>query len=376
MRVLAFVCLFLTLVACSRKGGEEPRARAPSAVPVTVATVQVKTVPLQVSAIGTVQALATVSVKPQVSGQLARVFFTEGQDVNVGDRLVEIDPRPFQAVLGQAEATLAKDQALLESAQKDEARYRELLERDLIARQQYDQAHANAGALAATAKADRAVVENARLQVGYTLIRAPIRGRTGAALVREGNIVTANQTELVVINQLTPISVAFAVPENQLADIRGYRERGTLKVEAALRGGAEGVTGELTFIDNRVDPTTGTVQLKATFANTDTRLWPGQFVNVALTLATQPNAIVVPREAVQSGQQGRYVFVVKPDRTAEPRPVTVERDAGNEIVIAQGVTPGEQVVVEGQARLVSGTRVEIKTAAAAPSPAASPATGR
>ncbi|HEY3189923.1 MAG TPA: efflux RND transporter periplasmic adaptor subunit, partial [Solirubrobacteraceae bacterium] len=189
--------------------------------------------------------------------------------------------------------------------------------------------------------------------------------------VREGNVVTANQTELVVINQLTPISVAFAVPENQLADIRGYRERGTLKVEAALRGAGEGVTGDLTFIDNRVDPTTGTVQLKATFANTDTRLWPGQFVNVVLTLALQPNAIVVPREAVQTGQQGRFVFVVKPDRTTELRPVTVARDAGNDVVLAQGVAAGEQVVVEGQTRLAAGTRVEIKTA-----PAASPATGR
>lgn len=375
MRFLAVVCLVVALAACSRKGGEEPRAKAPAAVSVAVAAVETRTVPLQVTAIGTVQTLATVSVKPQVSGQLARVFFTEGQDVNVGDRLVEIDPRPFQAVLAQAEAALAKDQALLESAAKDEARYRELLDRDLIARQQYDQARANAGALAATVKADRAVVDNARLQVGYTLIRAPIRGRTGAALVREGNVVTANQTEIVVINQLTPISVAFNVPENQLADIRGYRERGTLKVEAALRGQPEGMTGDLVFIDNRVDPTTGTVQLKATFANADTRLWPGQFVNVVLTLATQPNAIVVPREAVQAGQQGRYVFVIKPDRTAEPRPVTVAREAGSEVVVERGVQPGEQVVVDGHARLAAGTRVEIRPAGGL-SPAASPATGR
>ncbi len=378
MRVLALTCLLLSLAACSRKGAEEPRAQAPRAVPVTIATVEAKAVPLQVSAIGTVQALKTVSVKPQVSGQLARIFFTEGQDVNVGDRLVEIDPRPFQAVLGQAEAALAKDQALLESAQKDEQRYRTLLERDLIARQQYDQAHANAAALAATVKADGSVVDNARLQVGYTLIRAPIRGRTGAAVVREGNVVTANQTELVVINQLTPITVVFTVPENQLADIRAYRERGTLKVEAALRAQTQTVAGDLTFIDNRVDPTTGTLQLKATFANADTRLWPGQFANVVLTLAVQQNAIVVPREAVQSGQQGSYVFVVKPDRAVEPRPVTVAREAGQEIVIAHGLTAGDQVVTEGQARLAAGTHVEIKTASTAPpaSPSASSRTGR
>src|SRR5262245_2948959 len=336
MRVLAALSLVLALIACSRKGGEDPRAKTPSAVSVAVVPVETKSGPVQVAAIGTVQTLATVSVKPQVSGQLARVFFTEGQDVSVGDRLVEIDPRPFQATLGQAEATLAKDQALLDSAQKDEARYRELLRRELIARQQYDQALANANALAATVKADRAVVDNAKLQVGYTLIRAPIRGRTGAALVREGNVVTANQAELVVINQLTPISVAFNVPENQLADIRSYRERGTLKVEATLRGQAEPVSGDLTFIDNRVDPTTGTVQLKATFANADTRLWPGQFVSVVLTLATQPNALTVPREALQTGPGGRYVFVVKPDRTAETRPVTVAREAGSEVVIARG----------------------------------------
>jgi len=378
MRVLALTCLLLSLAACSRKGAEEPRAQAPRAVPVTIATVEAKAVPLQVSAIGTVQALKTVSVKPQVSGQLARIFFTEGQDVNVGDRLLEIDPRPFQAVLGQAEAALAKDQALLESAQKDEQRYRTLLERDLIARQQYDQAHANAAALAATVKADGSVVDNARLQVGYTLIRAPIRGRTGAAVVREGNVVTANQTELVVINQLTPITVVFTVPENQLADIRAYRERGTLKVEAALRAQTQTVAGDLTFIDNRVDPTTGTLQLKATFANADTRLWPGQFANVVLTLAVQQNAIVVPREAVQSGQQGSYVFVVKPDRAVEPRPVTVAREAGQEIVIAHGLTAGDQVVTEGQARLAAGTHVEIKTASTAPpaSPSASSRTGR
>jgi len=315
MRLLTLVCLVLSLAACSRKDVAEPRAQA---VPVTTATVTMRDAPLQVTAIGTVQALKTVSVRPLVSGQLARVFFTEGQDVNVGDRLVEIDPRPFQTVLGQAEATLAKDQALLESAQKDEQRYRELLDRDLIARQQYDQAHANAAALAATVKADRALVENARLQLGYTLIRAPIRGRAGAALVREGNVVTANQTELVVINQLTPITAVFAVPETQLADIRRYGEQGPLKVEATVRDQAEPVAGALTFIDNRVDPTTGTVQLKATFAK-----------------------------------------------------------AGQEIVLAQGVAPGEQVVTDGQSRLATGTRVEIKTAAAeAALPSASPATGR
>ena len=369
MRTLAVVCLAVLLAACSRKGGDEPRSRAPAAVPVTVATVEAQDVPLDVQAIGTVQALATVSVKPQVTGELSRLFFTEGQDVNAGDRLFQIDPRPFQAALAQAEGMLAKDQALLESAQKDELRYRELLQRDLIARQQYDQAHANAGALAATVKADRAVVDTARLQLGYTLIRAPIRGRLGAALVREGNLVTANQTELAVINQLSPISVAFAVPEVQLADIRRYEERGALPVQAAPRGGGEPVAGTLTFIDNRVDVATGTVQLKATYPNTDARLWPGQFVNVVLTLANQPNAIVVPREAVQTSQQGRYVFVVTPGGTAEPRPVTVAREAGPKIVIAQGVAPGDVVVTEGQARLSSGTRVEARTATAATPPA-------
>jgi membrane fusion protein, multidrug efflux system len=191
--------------------------------------------------------------------------------------------------------------------------------------------------------------------------------------VREGNVVTANQTELVVINQLTPITAVFAVPEIELAEIRKHGEQGQLKVDAAIRGQAETATGELTFIDNRVDPTTGTVQLKATFPNTDTRLWPGQFVNVAVTLAIQPDALIVPREAVQLGQQGRYIYVVKPDRTVEPRPVTVSREAGQEIVLTQGVAPGEQVVTEGQARLAAGTRVEIRTAAAEPaSPSASP----
>jgi multidrug efflux system membrane fusion protein len=354
---------------CSRGGDHAAKTPPRPAVPVTVATVVQKPMPLQIRAIGSVQTLASVSVRPQLSGPLAAVAFTEGQDVKPGDVLFKIDPAPFEAEVRRNQAMEAKDAAQMESAKRDETRYAELLQRGLIARQQYDQASASAKSLEATVAADREALKTARLQLGYTVIRAPIAGRTGAVLVQKGNLVQANLTELVVINQIRPISVAFSVPQRDLDEIRS-RASGSLEVLALIGGqDARPVKGELKFVDNRVDPATGTIQLKASFPNDDVRLWPGQFANVVLTLATEPNAVVAPSAAVQPAQQGKLVFVVKPDQTVEARPVTIAREVGDETVIASGVAPGENVVIEGQARLAAGVKVSVRTAAASRPPA-------
>jgi len=316
---------------------------------------------VQLRAIGAAEAYATVTVKTMVNGQIEKVGFREGQDVRKGELLFSIDPRPYEAALKTAEATLAKDLALKVNAEKDVERYAYLIEKDLVPRQQFDQVVSNAAALAATVNADNAVVENSRVQLSYCFIRSPIHGRTGSVFVKEGNVVKANDTSLVSINEIAPIYVTFSVPEQYLADIRKYRESGTLAVEAVIPGQEDKpARGTLTFIGNAVDNTTGTIQLKGTFPNGDRRLWPGQFINVTLTLATRRGAIVVPTPAVQTGQQGQYVFVVKPDLTVEARPVTAGQPVGGETVIEKGIQAGERVVTDGQLRLVPGARVEVK----------------
>jgi multidrug efflux system membrane fusion protein len=301
-----------------------------------------------------------------VGGILAGVHFKEGQDVEAGQLLFTLDRGPLEADLRQAQANLAKDLAQLENARKDAQRYAELARQGFVAQQQADQARTAAEALAATAQADRAAVQNAQIQLGYATIRSLMAGRTGALQVHVGDLVKANDTAMVGINQLRPIDAAFALPERDLPEVRRYQAEGPIAVTALTpQGGQPLARGTVTFIDNRVDPGTGTIQLKATFPNDDGRLWPGEYVNVVVTLATQPDALVVPAPAVQTGQQGTYVFVVKPDQTVESRPVTVARQLGEEAVIAQGLAPGETVVTEGQLRLVPGARVEVRTAAAA-----------
>lgn len=383
--------LLLLLAGCSDRASGKPDSGGGPAVPVTVADVLQKDVPVQLRAIGNVQAYSSVSVLSQISGEIVRVHFAEGLDVRQGDLLFTIDPRPLEAALQQAqaalnqqraqfqqaEANLARDQAQLENARVQERRYRDLVEKEFVAREQYDQFHTNAEALQATVQAGRAAVENARasiraaeaavenarVQLSYTAIRSPMSGRTGNLLIHQGNVVKANDVGnyLVVINQIHPIYVAFSVPEQYLADIKRYRAAGTIRVEALSQGKALG-QGQVTFVNNTVDVATGTIQLKATFPNTDNALWPGQFVDAMLTLTTQPNATVVPSQAVQTGQQGAYVFVVKPDLTVEPRPVVVARTFEGETVIERGVTPGERVVTDGQLRLFPGAKVEIKPA--------------
>lgn len=364
-----FLAVFFLAIAVAalvwRSGGEatpaeaQTRSAAPAAVPVRVAQVVQKAEPVTVDAIGNVQPYQTVQVKSQVAGQLMHVYFKEGQDVRRGDLLFEIDPRPYAAALAQAEATKAKDQATAENAVQDVSRYGLLYTRGVIPREQYDQLQTTAAAAKATVSADDAAIETARLQLGYTKIRAPLTGRLGSLMVNEGNLIKVNDVPLVTINEIRPIYVAFSVPSQELPAIRRHMAQGPLRVAATPKEGGREVYGTLTFIDNNIDTTTGTILLKGTFPNTDGALWPGEFVNVKLTLAEQPNAIVVPSAAVQNGQNGQYVFAVGPGDTAELRPVTVSRTVGSDSVIASGVKPGETVVTDGQLRLVPGAKVSV-----------------
>ncbi|MCW5774124.1 MAG: efflux RND transporter periplasmic adaptor subunit [Rhodospirillaceae bacterium] len=348
-------------------GRATPGRREVPPAPVVVAAVRVESVPVTLSAIGNVQAVSTVSIKSQVDGQIRQVHFKEGQTIKKGDLLFTLDPRPYEAALRQAEANLAKDKALLDKARADLARLAPLVERDFASRANYDTAKANVASLDATIKADEALVEQARLKLEFTRITAPIDGRAGSILVSAGNLVKANDTAsgaLVMLNQIKPIYVQFAVPERQIADIRARMAQNRIPVEVVIPGHAQApIDGTLTFINNSVDSTTGTIQLKATFDNGDELLVPGQFVNVTVEMSRIENALVIPAVAVQLGQNGSYVFVVKADSTVEMRPIRTGVTAGKDIVIEQGLQRGERVVLEGQLRLRPGSRVSVRTAA-------------
>jgi multidrug efflux system membrane fusion protein len=322
-------------------------------------------VPVQVTGIGTVQPIATVLVKSRLDGQIAKIAFEEGQEVKAGDLLFSFDDRALAAQLKQAEASLARDRAQLIRAQQELKRQQELSQRDYASRQKLEQSQSDASAAEATVRASEAAAENARVQLSYATIRSPIDGRTGSIAAKEGNVVKANDQALVTITQMRPIYVAFTVPERSLPAIRAALAKGAVPVSVAPPNDAAATeTGTLTFIDNQVDTATGTIALKATFENRSNALWPGQFLQVTMTLGVQQNAVVVPSAAVQTGQSGLYVFVVKPDSTAEVRPVTVARTQGNVSVISSGLTVGEHVVLEGQLRLATGTRVAPRAAAA------------
>ena len=355
MRISALVAIAAAAAACSRP---EPK-RAVEAVPVTAATVEKRSVPVEVAAIGHVEPLSTVSIRSQVGGTITKVWFREGQDVNKGDMLLTIDPRPYEAALRQAQATLARDVAQAKNASAESKRYADLVQKDYVTREQADQIQANAAALEATVKADEAAVENERLQVAYCSIAAPIGGRTGSLLVKEGNVVKPNDIPLLVINQIQPILATFSIPESRLTEFKKSSTASALAVTATAPGG-DSHRGELTFVDNAVDATTGTIALKATFPNAHRGLWPGQFVNVVIVLSTQADAVVVPSPAVQTGQSGAYVYVIKTDSTVESRPVAVERSQGNLAVVARGLSPGERVVTDGQLRLTPGAKVEVR----------------
>ncbi len=409
--------LALVLFSFCCSADTEGKQRNRSTAPVTVGSVVEKDVPVQLKAIGNVEPYSSVSIKSMVSGQLFKTAFEEGQAVKKGDLLFVIDPRPYEAALKQAQAILEKDLSLVKQAEANRARdqsqvkhtealltkdlvhaklakvqverYAALAKKGNVSKEQYDQVRTNSDALEASVLADRASmeearaslraseatveharaavrasragVENARLRLAYCTIHSPLYGRTGNLHIKNGNIIKANDVVLVDINQVHPIYVAFSVPEQHLGDIRRHMAREELKVKVSVPGeGNRAEEGVLTFVDNSVDRTTGTIRLKGTFPNARDRLWPGQFVDVALILTTECGAIVVPSEAVQIGQEGPYVFVVTPDLTAEYRKVTVSRSLSGETVVARGVRPGERVVTDGYLRLTPGTKVEIK----------------
>ncbi len=355
------VAALVFLAGCSAKPAQPTMIR--DAVPVSVATVTAKTVPVEVRAIGTGEAYSSVAVKAQVTGELTGVYFKEGQDVKRGELLFAIDRRPFEAALNQAEANLARDIAQAENARAQARRYAKLFEDGVASKEQYDQVQTNADALDAAVRADKAAVERAKLELDYCKIVSPMDARTGSLLVHPGNIVKANDTpSLVLLNQIAPIYVNFALPQQYLAAVKKYMAGGKLKVAAFLPSDDKRPeVGVLTFVDNAVDTTTGTIRLKATFTNGERRLWPGEFVNVVLRLTEQPNAIVVPSQAVQTGQTGSYVFVVTSDLKAESRAIVVARTQGGETVVEKGLRPGEKVVTDGQLRLVPGAKVEVKS---------------
>lgn len=342
--------------------------------------------PDELRAIGLVEPYSTIQVKSQIAGELQSVNFTEGSMVNRNDLLFVIDPRPYQeslrqaeaavtkdtAQLSQAQANLARDQAQLKNAERDAARYEKLASEGVIARQQSDQFRTNAEVLQETIKADQAAIESnraalesdraavgaAKLNLSYCEIRSPISGRAGNLLVNAGNLVKSNDTSMVVINQVSPIFVSFGVPQRQLPAVRQKSSAGKLPVQVTLESNpGQVVRGMLTVIDNTVDTNTGTIKLKATFANEEHLLWPGQFVNVLLLLDTRNDAVAVPSEAIQAGQHGQFVYVVKPDQSVEMRPVTVGQTVGGKVVVEKGVAAGETVVTDGQLRLVPGARV-------------------
>ena len=336
--------------------------RGPAAVPVTVVTVAQQNVPFRLQAIGNVEPLSTVALKARVDGQIVEVNFKEGVEVRKGSVLFKIDPRPYEATLRQTEATQARDVAQRDQARSQERRYKELLEKNFVSKEAYAQIRTNADSAEAVAQASKAAVDSARLNLEYCTIRSPIDGYPGKIQIAMGNLVKANDTNpLVILNQVHPIYVSFAVPEQSLAALRTYMKRGSLSVDAGPpNSGKIAASGTLVFVDNAVDSTTGTIKLRAQFANKDNALWPGQFVNVAMKLYDQKDAIVVPTQAVQTGPDGQYVFVVKPDMTTEVRKVIVDRTDGDNAVVGKGLASGEQVVVRGQLRLAPGAKVTTK----------------
>jgi membrane fusion protein, multidrug efflux system len=362
--VVAFLLLIAGAAAVAFRYAPGSRAAMPkavAAVPVSVAQVGLKTVPVRLRAIGNVEPFTTVAVKARIDGQIVAVHFKEGDEVHKGDVLFEIDRRPLEAQLRQAQANLRKDRALLDHANEQDKRYKELLEKKFVSPDAYAQIRTNKETAAAQASADDAAIQSARLQLEYCTIRSPITGYAGKIQIQEGNLVKANDTiSLVVLNQVVPINASFSVPEQSLAAVRKYQADGELQVTAQVpNSGLPPVPGKLSFIDNSTDATTGTIKLKAEFANRDKALWPGQFVDVVLTLTHQDDAVVVPPTAIQNGPNGQYVFVVMPDRTVELRDVKVSRSEGDFSIVASGVKPGDTVVTVGQLRLAPGTKIAI-----------------
>lgn len=359
-RLPLIALLALAAAGCTAETATPPGG--PPSVPVVVAKVESRDVPLEIDAIGNVEAVSTVAIKSRVEGQIEAVHFEEGSEVRRGRLLFTIDERPFRVALAQAEAALARDRARLRKAEEDVKRYAGLVDKEYVTREQYDSVVADAEALRATISADEATVEGAKLDLSYCEIRSPIDGRAGTLSVREGNLVKANADDpLVTVRRTRPIYVTFSVPESRLDDVRRKQAEGALVVEARPRGaGGAPRIGKLDVVDNAVDERTGTIRLKALFPNEDGELWPGRFVEVALRLEEERGATVVPKTAIQNGQKGTYVWVVGADSTAASREIVVERDWSDWSVVSRGLEPGETVVIDGQLRVSQGAKLEAK----------------
>lgn len=360
--VLIAIVATLTFTSCGNTNSKSAQASVtPPSIPVAVAPAEQRDFPVYLSGLGSVQASNTVSLKSRVDGQIVQIAFKEGQFVKQGELLLVIDPRPYQVALEQAEAALARDQAQLKNAQLDYERYQGLFKEGVISQQQYDAQRALVGQLDGTIKADQAAIDNAKLQLVYSRVTAPVSGRIGLRLVDIGNMVHASDTNpLLVVTQLQPIAVVFTLPEDALPNVTKHMKSGTLEVDAYSRDDTTKLaTGKLLTIDNQIDQTTGTGKLKAMFDNTDAALFPNQFVNARLLLETKKGATVIPAAAIQRGPQGStFAYVVKPDKTVEVRNLKVALTQGNLSVIASGIAPGEQVVTDGQDKLQGGSRVE------------------
>lgn len=369
--ILMCACLALILSGCGKTSADSKKGSGKGGqgrggqmvVPVAVAKVDVRDLPVILSGLGSVEAYNTVAVKTRIDGQLVQVAFREGQEVKEGDLLAEIDPRPYQVQLAQADATLFKDQSALKDAKVNLDRFQQLYKDGVIPKQQLDTQDSLVGQLEGAVRADQAQIDTVKLNLAYTRITAPVSGRVGLRQIDIGNIVhAADPNGLLIITQLQPISVIFNLPQDELPDVSKHMQKVQLSVDAYSRDDQTKLaTGKLLTIDNQIDTTTGTGKLKATFDNRDRSLWPNQFVNVHLLLEVRKNNTVVPAAAIQRGPQGTYVFAVKPDKTAEMRPVTVAFSEGNFSAVTQGVNQGDLVVTDGQDKLQSGTHVEIRT---------------
>jgi multidrug efflux system membrane fusion protein len=370
--LLIFFFLFLTLPACSPSKEKKGKAKTmpPALVVNTVARQQ--DVPIELKTFGTMEASESVTIKPMVSGELTTVGFREGQDVQKGDLLFKIDPRSYQAALNKAQASLERNRVIMNNARRDYERYAPLAKEGIVSQEQADGYRTRAETAAADLAADQAAVENGQTQLSYCTITAPISGRLGALTVDQGNVVKANDSSLVTINKLTPIRATFTIPEKSLSQVKERLAAGEMTIEVKVPG-ADGVTekGLVSFFDNTVDQATGTIRLKGQFANEKKLLWPGQFVTLSLTLEVKPQVVVIPSQAIQTGQNGQFVFVVTPDSLAEVRTVIPGPVYDDITVIDKGLQAGEQVVIDGQMRVIPGSKVEIKTAA---KPESNPAT--
>jgi membrane fusion protein, multidrug efflux system len=364
---LLLLTIFLVSGCSDNIGGKSKEGgRSKKVVPVTIGLSEKKTVPVELHAVGTIEPFATVGIRSQITGTLQSVHFKEGADVKKGDLLFTIDPRPFVAQLNQAQGALVRDRAELYNAQKELERYSHAAQKGYVSTEQADQAQTKVATLSATVKADEAAVENARLQLEFCSIVSPISGQAGELLTDQGNLIKANaDTAMVTINQISPIKVSFNIPGKDLQDIKKYQAAGSLKVLVLVKNG-EPLTGTFSFLDNTVDPTTGTIRLKAEFANKDKILWPGEFVDVSLILTARQDAIVVPTAAIQIGQGGAHIYVVKPDMTVEDRHVATGTVANGETVIETGLQAGEKVVTDGQLQLIDGTKIEEQRGQSAP----------